>query len=48
MSPFPSRKREGIGLVKKFCFGEGVLLIRPSPCPLPARGEGVGLRPHTP
>ncbi len=28
-------------LVKKVCFVEGVLLIRPSPCPLPARGEGV-------
>ena len=39
-------------LVKKDCFEEGVLWIRPSPCPLPARGEGVlsvwGLRPHTP
>ena len=34
---------------QKVCFGEGVLWIRPSPCPLPARGEGVwGLRPHTP
>ena len=35
------RSGERIELVKKVCFGEGVLWIRPSPCPLPARGEGV-------
>ncbi len=38
-------------LVKKDCFEEGVLRSRPSPCPLPARGEGVfrcgGFAPHT-
>ncbi len=33
--------RSFFALFKKSVFGEGVLLIRPSPCPLPARGEGV-------
>ena len=37
----PGALLRGYVLVKKGCFGEGVLWIRPSPCPLPARGEGV-------
>ena len=37
----PGALLRGYVLVKKGCFGEGVLWIRPSPCPLPTRGEGV-------
>ena len=37
----PEALPQGLELVKKVCFGGGVLLIRPSPLPPPRAGEGV-------